>query len=731
MFDVKRISPIPKLSEIGEKMISLGSLGNARFYISCKADECDLVKSALGVLTSVLNSKLFMSKTNTEGDIEISLEISEDVPEVVTKNADQAYSVIASGSNIRLIGYSALGLNYAVNTFLQTLTDINGEFFVPEMEIIDFPDRKTRGHFIETRYGTNLMKLEDWKAAVDNMASMKLNQLVVSLYGCWCIQYDGEVSEYVFINIPEYPLLKKDVVKKYYSPKKGGWVNEVVEVPMAKEDFFGELIAYGKTRGVEVLPLWNSLGHNTLIPTKYPETAPIVDGEPSRVGFCVSSPKTYEMLFNIYDHIIDNYLKPNGITSFHIGLDEIGRSRALNIDDVQRYYYPWCQCPECAKMTKEEQMVNHGIKLISFLKSRGIKNVYMYNDLWSRIIPDPTYFAGKLREHDLFDVTVVDWWSYDDKFEKLSVQDIHPEIGVRSTVKPWNAYYHWNLSKDAISNVYLMTKMGHEGDCEGVQSYASWDTTCDINHRAIAEYSWSFEATGEPDDFRRRYAAYLFPNQSEKALRAFEIYASLKNGNFYPESEDDEEFGIGTLIRNKLAYYFYSYVAKDMDYPRNFPGEAMVNLLAHRELTQPKLIKISEELNEAYEIFTELRSDPTGDTALARRYAAELRNYRDIVDDYLALYEIHDITTEGITAENIARIAEIAKERKLTRYELMAEMEDFKEEYLHASHLRNQSIFMQFFSDLEDYAENTPTSDFKLDVCDMRGFASKAFYDLR
>ena len=500
---------------------------------------------------------------------------------------------------------------------------------------------------------------------------------------------------------------------------------------MAKEDFFGELIAYGKTKGVEVFPLWNSLGHNTLIPTKYPEVAPIVDGEPSRVGFCVSSPKTYEMLFNIYDHIIDNYLKPNGITSFHIGLDEIGRTRALDPNDVQRVYYPWCQCPECAKMTKEEQMVSHGIKLIKYLKSRGIKNVYMYNDLWSRIIPDPTFFAKAIKDNDLFDVTVVDWWSYDNTFEKLSVQDIHPEIGVRSTVKPWNAYYHWNLTKDAIPNVYLMTKMGHEGNCEGVQSYASWDITCDINHRAISEYSWNFEGTGEPDDFRRRYAEFLFPNQAERALRAFEIFASLDDGNFYPESEDDTEFGIGSLIRRKLAYYFYSYVVRDMDYPRNFPGEAMVNLLEHRKYVEPKLVKISAELNEAYEIFTELRNDPTGDTALARRYAAELRNYRDMVDDYLALYKIHDLVNDSTETDVKAKVEAIAKERRLERYALIAEMEDFKEEYLHASHLRNQSIFMQFFADLENYAANTPAEEFKLDVRDMRSFASKMFYNLR
>ncbi len=726
----KIISPVVKYAEYGEGRVTLGALCNARFNIKCLAKESDLINSAICELCSALDGKMCVDSKSASGKTDIILETSIDVPSKVTSNADQAYSIIISGDSVRLVGYSDLGLYYAVNSFLQLVDCENGEFFVPEAEIVDFPDRKTRGHFIETRYGTNLMKLDDWKAAVDNMASMKLNQLVVSLYGCWCVQYDGEVSEYVFINIPEYPLLKKDVIKKYYSPKKGGWVNEVAPVPMAKDDFFGELIAYGKTKGVEVLPLWNSLGHNTLIPTKYPETAPIVEGEPSRVGFCVSSPKTYEMLFKIYDTVIDKYLKPNGITSFHIGLDEIGRNRAVNPDDLQRYYYPWCQCPECSKMTKEEQMVSHAIKLIKHLKSRGMTSVYMYNDLWSRTIPDPTFFAKALKENDLFDVTVVDWWGYYDDEARSTIKTTYPEIGVRSTIKPWNSYYHWNLTKDAVPNVHYMSRIAHKENCQGIQSYASWDKTCDINHRAIAEYSWNFEATGEPCDFRHRYSSFLFPNASEKAERAFMIYADMVEGKDAWPSSEDHTFAIGDLIRYKLAYYMYSYVAKDVEYPRNFPGEAMENLLCHREYVEPELIKTSAKLNEASEIFTELRNDPSGDTELARRYAAELRNYRDMVDDYLALYKIHDLVTANESGAQ-AKVAEIARARKLERYSLMAEMEDFKEEYLHASHLRNQSIFMQFFADLESYAESTPAEEFSINVKDMRKFASKAFMNLR
>ncbi len=367
-----KIIPVPKNLTVGRKKLSIGRLGFANFKITAKKLDGTLAKNALAELYKGLSLVVGAPAESAEGEVSIKLEISSRVPECVERNTDQAYKIVVNKNGITLTGYGEAGVYYAVTTLLQTVEVVNNEVLVPEMKMIDYPDLRTRGHFLETRYGSNLMTLDDWKEVIDNMVSMKHNQLAVSLYGCWQMQYDGIISEYVYIPIPQYPLLKSDVVKKYYSPKKGGWVNEVVEVPMVKEDFFGELIAYGKSKGVEVFPLWNSYGHNTLIPRMYPEVAPIVDGEPQKVGFCVSSPKTYELLFNIYDYIIDKYLKPNGIESFHIGLDEVRDERGVDLDAPDKLYTPLCQCPECAKLSKQEKMIGHAIKLISYLKSRGM-----------------------------------------------------------------------------------------------------------------------------------------------------------------------------------------------------------------------------------------------------------------------------------------------------------------------------------------------------------------------
>ena len=99
-------------------------------------------------------------------------------------------------------------------------------------------------------------------------------------------------------------------------------------------------------------------------------------------------------------------------------------------------------------------------------------------------------------------------------------------------------------------------------------------------------------------------------------------------------------------------------------------------------------------------------------------------------DDFIALLKIDAIVKSGEKTAR-KRVADIAAARRESRLALMAEMEDFKEPYLHASHLRNQSVYMQIFADIEAYAKGCTDGDFALDVCDLRGIASGIMNILR
>lgn len=736
----KLISPVPqKFEYLDGDDIVLGVPGKAFYCIETKFESQDRpAVSAVELIEDALVGILNGTPCCADGDVKITLAI-EDAPEEVS-NPEQAYSIVASDKSIKVTGYGSLGLYYGALTLKQCLRLKDNVLKLPAMKILDWPDLKTRGHFMESRYGTNLMTLDDWRYLVDHMAGMKMNQLVVSLYGCWCVQYDGRVSEYFYVPIKKYPKLKTPVVTRYYSPKQSRWIDWEQLPPMFEEDFFGELIAYGKTKGVTVFPLVNSYGHNTLIPAQYPEvSAKDENGEPSLTGFCTSNPKTYELLFDIYDEIIDRYLIPNGGDSFHVGLDEVWDGLAHNAQDIFKSRSPWCKCPECSGISRKKLFIDHAIKLISHLKNRGMKNIYMYSDMLighgeSDTVDSADDLIKALGENDLMDVVVIDWWTYSDFQDKLMYQTTRPDLGLRRTVKPWNGYYHWTVLTNPLRNIYLLAKMGVEEGVEGMQSYSSWDESYDRNHVCQADYSWNFKGAGSIAHVTDRYVARNFGAQYAKARRAFELIDLITEQRNEKKEDGSPVLSKYSILLSTLSYYFYSYVHADKPYPRIFPGEAISIINSDRVNYLREINEIASMAKEASSLLSEVAANPRCNIKMAKRFLYEVENYLCLAEDYLALFNMMDLADEchGSYCDSvIQKIKDLAMERKLARLALMARMEETKEEFLYASHMRNHSIFMQFFADLEGYLANTKPEDIKLDFFDMRYLESEAFKKLR
>ena len=123
-------------------------------------------------------------------------------------------------------------------------------------------------------------------------------------------------------------------------------------------------------------------------------------------------------MFSIYDEIIERYLKPNGCDSFHVGLDEVWDGIALNAEDIFRTRSPWCKCPECRDIDRKRLFIDHAVKILKYLKSRGMKNIYMYSDMLIKAGDGSDDSAEDmvkaLKDNDLIDVVVIDWWTYSD-----------------------------------------------------------------------------------------------------------------------------------------------------------------------------------------------------------------------------------------------------------------------------------------------------------------------------
>jgi len=382
--------------------------------------------------------------------------------------------------------------------------------------------------------------------------------------------------------------------------------------------------------------------------------------------------------------------------------------------------------------------IDHAIKLLCHLRDRGMENIYMYHDMliekeWNSIGDNTDAMLRALRENHLLDVVCIDWWSYSDYEEYLMFRTTRPDLGIRRTVKPWNGYYHWSVLTNPLNNSYLLGKIAYEEGCEGMRSYSSWDESYDRNHMAQADYAWNFLGAGSVDDVRARYARLQFPKRYEEAKYAFDLIDLCSYVDHKPGWEDLPASGRYHLLLGEMSYYPYSYIRRNQPYPRKFPGEA-VTAVAEKPEKMNEVKQISVLSKKAAEIFDSLSKDSEGNIKMAKRFRYEASNYSTLCDDFIALSEMNRLAKEFMLCKSEVlknRIQSMAKARKEARLSLMILFEETKEEFLKASHMRNHSIFMQYFADLESYLANTRCEDTVLDFSDNTHFASEAFWKLR
>ncbi len=756
------ITPPQKFKLTDKKPAVLGKVGASGYRLVNNAAEAYLSVTAEEKIRETL-SKLLGTKEEGEGTL-IRLELG--IAPADMPNSEQGYRLTAEEGEIVLTGFGNHGILYAAVTLCQMLALEDGEVILPALEITDWPDIERRGHQMESRYGTNVMEFEDWKTVIDDLMEKKNNIMSISLYGCWCVQYDGLISEYFFTSIPKYPDLKAPVVKKYYSPKQGKWINETITAPIAEKNFFGELCAYARTKGIELYPFFNTYGHNTFIPRLYPEvSAKFADGTPTGNGYCTSNPKTYEMLFDILDYIIDNFLTPNGVTSFDIGMDEIddaGGTIGVNPDDLFGCYPAYCECEKCKDIPNYIKFVNHAMEVIKHLKEKGMKNVYICNDMFFRTF-DPKrdfyvtpvidnqrddgdenslidttadnylpHFYSELKKNGLEDIVVMNWWKYTDIPQRMSytTDDIRSS-NLRTMIKPMNGYYHWDLHHPSVKNSYIMAGYANELKCSDYASYSCWDRIFDRANSAQGALAWNYAAAGTAEDCTRAFCARVFPTDVDTAVNAYNLLDLCNQEGFRTYEDGEKALDTRTLMERTCAYYINSYIAAGKPYPRNFPGESIDKILAKRQESEDLLNFVLGTGKTAACMFEKLANTPGCSRYFGQRLAWEANNISILAADYIALLRMHDLSVRGIDEEARNEIIALAQKRIDARLLHMEKAEEIKESYLIPSHLRNQSMLLQVFSDILSYVKVTAAQDIHIDFTDLSPIASKQFKILR
>jgi len=660
----KALIPAPQKITDGGRWICLGTAGKPACTLVYASNGNPVFASAVKLMNQTLGEL-----SGGEYPIELVVDLS------VGHKEGYILQITDRGAQIR--GADAAGVFYGAVTFEKLLRKQDGSAWLPVTEILDYPDFKERGQFLEDRYGSEFMTLEDYKEAIDYFAKMKINSLTIGVYGCWAVQYDNRRSEYLYIPFEKYPQLKTVMHIKYYSPSKQDYVmREKVLPTMFQEPFFGEVIRYAAEKNITVRPLFNSYGHNTLIPREIPEiSAKDEQGNPRGIGLCTANEKTYEVLFDIYDEIIDKYLTPNGIDSFHIGLDEVPITEL-------------CKCEKCREHTSFELAIEHVIKLIRHLKEKGMRHVHMYYDTvfgffrttagtYSNLEGAPSTqeevdayvekTAQRFREEGIYDVTVLDWWSYSRNERLFYARDLNSSF--RSVIKPMTGYYHWLAPMERNDSIKGCAQRAVKYGFEGIEAYSSLEYSYDRPYQYMAAVAWNKNLIPDQQGFYDSYAYQLCPEAPELTAKAMEILGDL--------SEDDRK---PNLI-GKLGYYWTSYKKKDLPYPRCYFDDLKANIDKDPEKFLAFFADTKQRAGEAWEL---LNKAPIADTTVKKALMASAKHFQIQADCYDRLYAILSGKEEN-REEQLQYV--------IGKYEeLIAVAEDARREYTLYHYARDLSI---------------------------------------
>lgn len=386
---------------------------------------------------------------------------------------DEAYTLEISSNQIIAEAVNIKGLFYAAQSINQILNNY-GNSEIPLVKIIDFPDMKIRGISDDISRG-QVSTIENFKRIIKFISEYKMNTYMPYMEDL--IQFDS----YPEIGVSR-GALSKDEIK--------------------------EIVEYADDHFVEVIPVFQTLGHFENILSQ-PEFIKYADF-PGAASLDVTNPGTYKFLETMLKEVFE--LFPSEY--IHIGADEsydvgYGNSRSI---------------VEQTSLT--EVHADHYQKIYNICKKND-KKVMMYGDI---ILSHP-----EILERIPKDIIIVDW-HYFPRFEYPSTQTFS-EAGFNYIVSPtvWNFNASFPESFLAIPNIETLTRSGIENNSIGMINscwgdYGS-ETFRELNlygYAWSAQCSWSIDKS-EVDHFQNIFFKNFYGTNDIKIDKLFKELSNPTN----------------------------------------------------------------------------------------------------------------------------------------------------------------------------------------------------------
>lgn len=245
----------------------------------------------------------------------------------------EAYKLQVNKEGVEIKASSDTGLFYGLQSLLQLITPQG----LPYITIQDEPRFKYRGMHLDV--SRNFFSKEFVMKLIDLMAFYKLNTFHWHLTdgAGWRIQLD------------KYPKLTTDAAFRNQADWKTWWDGDRKFVPEGTEGAYGgyytkddirEVVAYAKSKHINVIPEIEMPGHSEEVFVAYP--ALCCTGKPyTSSDFCVGNEDAFTFIENVLTEVME--LFPSEY--IHVGGDEAGKTA-------------WKTCPKCKKRMQQENLKN-------------------------------------------------------------------------------------------------------------------------------------------------------------------------------------------------------------------------------------------------------------------------------------------------------------------------------------------------------------------------------------
>ncbi len=397
--------------------------------INIKDDE-QLKLSANEVKSSLKNSLNINSEITDKKSGDINLQLTSFLNKDIPLNSDEGYELNISRGNITIKAKSAKGIYYGSMSLIQLIENSKNKK-LQALQIVDWPDLKIRGISDDISRG-QVSTIENFKRIIDHISRYKMNTYMPYMEDM--IQFES------------YPSIGKN---------RGRLTKDEVR----------QIVAYAKKHFVEVVPIFQTLGHyeNILSDEEFLKYAEF----PGAASLNVSNDSTYIFLENMLKEVFD--LFPSKY--FHMGADEsydvgLGASKYLvDESDIATVH------------------ANHYKKVYDICKKYG-KTVLMYGDI---ILKHPEILS-KIPK----DIIIVDW-HYGASYNYPSAK-IFNEEGFNFYVSPasWNFLTPFPANVNALPNIKYFVKSGIENHASGMINSNWGDYGAETFKELILfDYAWS------------------------------------------------------------------------------------------------------------------------------------------------------------------------------------------------------------------------------------------------